>query len=153
VGEVSFMSFIHWGGTSPTNPNSSLSTAHLILAHPTVSDYLVLAEFLSGDPYQQGLEGMPQSDGRSLTGVLRVVGGNHSPKRRWDCTFAVKLPQLDLFNQLIAAQSSSTVPIVLQDNFVAPAQYSVWLDVGPQYATTSQSLSWWLLQFTALQDS
>jgi hypothetical protein len=146
------MSFVHFNGTTATNTTPT-TTANLILGHSTVPDYLVLAEFLSGDPYQRGLEGMPQSDGRSLTGVVRVGGGGHTPKRRWDCTFAVKIPQLDLFNQLIATQSSSALAIVLQDNFVGTAQYPVWLDVGPQYATTAQSLDWWILQFTALQDN
>jgi hypothetical protein len=85
--------------------------------------------------------------------VVRVVGGGHAPKLRWDCTFLVKMPQLELFNQLIAAQSNSVLSVVLQDNFVGNIQYPVWLDVGPQYATTAQSLDWWVLQFTALQDN
>jgi hypothetical protein len=42
------MSFVHFNSTAATNTTPT-TTASLILGHSTVPNYLVLAEFLSGD--------------------------------------------------------------------------------------------------------
>jgi hypothetical protein len=139
------MSFIHWKGTTATNPYP-IAVKHIILAHPLSPDALILSEFQS-DPYNRSRVGFPASDGRSRSGSIRVKGERYTAPPQWDFNLMAKTPQLALFEALLDMQSTSPIPITFTDNFANSGLHTVWVDVDQQYASPATTIDLWKLQF------
>lgn len=149
------MSFVAYEGTFASNPLAGGSTLYLLLASAGVADTLVLSEFLDA-PYEVRKEGFDRSDGRSLTGSLRIKGSNYPTTRRWDCNYVVNQAQLDLFEQILSAQKAEQ-PVTISDYFApAPLVASCWIDTDSRYATAwgydAAQQPEYLLQFVVSED-
>lgn len=144
--------FIAYDGSFSANPYAGSTTPYLLLSTATIPDTLVLAEF-SEEPYQRRTEGLDRSDGRSLTGSLRIKGNIAPPTWRIDCNFVITKEQLLLFEQILIAQKAAEM-ITIADYFAeTPQTGPCWVDVDARYATR-----WayypeleYLLQFVALE--
>jgi hypothetical protein len=139
------MSFIHWKGTTATNPYP-VEVKHIILAHPVSPDALILAEFQT-DPFNRSRVGFAASDGRSRTGGIRVKGDRFTAPPEWDFNLMCKSPQLALFEALLDVQSTSPIPITFTDNFAMTGAQTVWVDVDARYASPATTIDLWKLQF------
>jgi len=140
--------FVSFRGSTLIYPYP-LNQAAALLSHPSIADTLVLAQFDS-DPYKRALEGFAQSDGRSLTGSLKIKGGSYAPVSEWNFNLLIKPPQLVLFESLLNLQKQG--PITLQDSFTMGDTSTVWLDVDGQYVTPGNSLLVYKLQFRARKE-
>jgi len=140
--------FVSFRGSTLIYPYP-LNQAAALLSHPSIADTLVLAQFDS-DPYKRALEGFAQSDGRSLTGGLKIKGGSYAPVSEWNFNLLIKPPQLVLFESLLNLQKQG--PITLQDSFTMGDTSTVWLDVDGQYVTPGNSLLVYKLQFRARKE-
>jgi hypothetical protein len=111
---------------------------------------LTLEEFVSDEPYQFYREGWDVSDGRSITGSIRIKGNAYTPKRRWEFGYKVPRGEIDLFESIYATQHSQLV--ALTDGYAAPPiTVIVVLDIDGKYATRLAG-DWWLLQFSAREE-
>jgi hypothetical protein len=146
------MAFVTFRGTTPTLELTATDW-HLQLTHPSIADTLVLTAFpRDGEPYRRSIEGWARSDGRSLSDGIRITGGQANLTQAWDCSFLVKRPQFELFNQLLQAQQGVT-PVTILDRFAGETDNALcWLDVDQQYLTPALLGSWWLLQFRAIEE-
>ncbi len=134
-----------------TNEYLTPPVSHIQLSHPDLNDSLLLAE-CDEKPYERNIEGWTQSNGRSLSGLLRLKGNNYRTNF-WQCNFLVTALQVDLFNQLLVTQEYSPVRVQFTDRWVNGMDYTTgaWLDVDRQYLSVVAANSWWRLQFTALE--
>lgn len=139
------MSFVTYDGIVAANPHAGTQTYHLLLAIASLTDTLILSEF-GDNPYQYWREGYPKSEGRSMTGGIRITG-SHPPKRRWDLAFHATDAMAALFEGILGAQSP-TQPTTMVDAWSAPGNYSVWLDVADKWRTPIGA-GIHLLQFSA----
>lgn len=147
--------FVTYEGAFATNPLAGGSTLYLLLAAVGVADTLVLSEFVD-NPYELRKEGFDRSDGRSLTGSLRIKGNNFVVTRRWDCNFVINQAQLDLFDQILTAQKAEQ-PVTISDYFApVPVVAPCWVDIDGRYATAwgfdGAELPEYLLQFVVSED-
>jgi len=140
--------FISFSGSTLIFPYA-MDQGFAILSHPLSADALVLSQFDS-DPYKRALEGFAQSDGRSLTGSLKIKGGSYAAVAEWSFNLLIKPPQLVLFESLLNLQKQG--PITLQDSFTMGDTSTVWLDVDGQYVTPGNSLLVYKLQFRARKE-
>jgi hypothetical protein len=135
-------------GTFATNPITAEQSCVLISC-TGIPDTLVLSEFATDQPYESLFEGFTRSDGRGLTGSLRLKGNNYPPTRIWALNFVVSAAQLELFRSILAAQRSQQVSI--EDRWELPVVNApVWLDIDGRYVT--KRATDWLLQFTAREE-
>jgi hypothetical protein len=126
-----------------------LPDTYLTLTAATVADTLVLAEF-QDSPYSLNREGFSTSDGRSLTGSIRVKNNAYIPPHKWHLAFIINRTQANLFETILLAQKAGQ-QIVLFDRFGTDMTTSVWVDVDDRYLT-EQAPDWLLLQFTAKEE-
>jgi len=144
--------FVTFDGSGATNQYLSPPVSHILLSHMTLLNTLLLTHH-DEKPYEYYPTGWAGSDGRSLLGSVRIKGGQWL-KDAWECNFLCTPPQVDLFNQLLEAQSTNT-PVGLVDRWVDGVvnTKSVWVDVDRQYLTMVAANSWWRLQFRLLEVS
>lgn len=162
---------------SPTNPVTAFK--RIVLAHASVADSLVIHSF--PDPtngYQSSLSGWRKTDGRSLTGALKVQGAGYAPPPEWQISCNATPTMVNVFTAILRAQKYTSIPVSLSDYFEkieyiagqmnvpswlsgypvtnarglpeGYAAYNVVLDVDRSYKTI-RSNSRILLQFSALQ--
>jgi hypothetical protein len=128
-----------------------VGTAHIVLAAAGVVDTLLLMEFQGDNPREVVREGYDKSDGRSLTGSIKVKGNQYNPTKIWHCAFVVNRTQINLFESMLAAQRGGG-QVALTDNWEGVGvAANVYLDVDDRYAT-SISAAWYLLQFVAREE-
>lgn len=140
--------FVTNGGTFAVNPITS-EQGHILLSCTGIASTLVLSEFASDQPYETLFEGFIRSDGRGLTGSLRLKSNNYPPTRIWVLNFVVSAAQLELFRSMLIIQGSQQA--LIEDRWDLPvAGVPIWLDVDSRYAT--KRAADWLLQFTARQE-
>ncbi len=140
--------FITNDGAFATNPITS-EQGCVLISCAGIPNTLVLSEFATDQPYENLFEGFTRSDGRSLTGSLRLKGNNYPPTRIWALNFVVSAAQLELFRSILAIQRLQQVSI--EDRWESPVTTaSVWLDADGRYAT--KRAGDWLLQFTAREE-
>lgn len=114
------MMYAHLHGLSPTDP--FVNWRRLILTRPEIEHILVLAAWADDRGYRSTLQGWKATDGRSLTGGLRIKGVSYKPPEEWEITTIVTATQMTLFNILLATQNVTGEPISLLDLF-EPALY------------------------------
>ena len=143
--------FRSWRGITLGDPYFGGTHLYLVLAHPAVADALVLGQFQS-QPYQRNLVGLNKSDGRSLTGNLKITGPRYAPSPKWEINVICKPPQIELFEQLLEAQRITDQAISLVDRFGANDASNIWIDVDDRYRTEVAGCQWWQLQFSAYRE-
>ena len=138
-------------GSIATNPFLSPQTSHIELSHPSIVDRLLLAEHLDR-PYENYRVGQTRSDGRSLLGAVRLDGNNYL-KEQWEGNFLVGSSQLQLFEQLLAAQQSDLLPCNIVDrwNGTTAKTANIWIEIDRQYLTIAGGTNWFQLQFQLLE--
>jgi hypothetical protein len=149
------MAWTTYEGTFATNPLAGGAALYLLLAATGVADILVLSEFVDA-PYELRREGFDRSEGRSLTGSLRIKGNSYPTTRRWDCNYVVNQAQLDLFEQILSAQKAEQ-QVAISDHFApVPVVTPCWVDIDGRYATgwgyDEAGLPEYLLQFVVSED-
>jgi len=90
---------------------------YLLLSHPLSSHAVALTEF-GESGFERTLTGFLGSDGRTISGAIKIIGGGYLPKQQWqikECI--VNNTQLKLFESLLALQSSSKIGMVLWDSW------------------------------------
>lgn len=170
------MSIAHLFGLTTTHPFTTWR--RVTLAHPSIAHSLLITAFPSSEGYKSSLRDFKTSEGRSLTGGVRVTGAGYRPPQQWQISAVVSRQMITLFEALLATQNSSSIPPTLVDEFEQAihvvgatnepawltgypvtntlgypegfAAYNVWLDVDADYKTF-QSSDRYLLQFQALQ--
>lgn len=135
---ASFATFLDSGVVANTSAYSQ--SRYIILSHPYTSIAVAMAEF-DANGLVSTLGGFVGSDGnRSLTGYVRLSGGNYLPKNRWEVkNCIVNKLQLDIFNELIAVQSANLVPITLSD-YYTQYQYIPGATTNPTWLGTPTTL-------------
>lgn len=160
-----------------TNPVTAMRWVQL--SHPSVVDSVLIHAF--PDPangYQSSLSGWRKSDGRSLTGSLKVQGAGYAPPQEWQINAYATPTMVNVFSALLRAQKYTSTPVTLADKWEkieyisgqmdvpswlsgypvtnarglpeGYAAYNVVLDVDRNYKQW-QTTTWLLLQFSALQ--
>lgn len=154
-------------------------TKRIIVSHPTVTHSLLLTEFASDNAtYTNNFENFLTTDGRTIKGGLKLVGGTYNPPARVVVSCTITELQLSLFNQLKRVQDNSKVPCTIQDKFkmityipsvmsaptwlsgypitneigqsIGYAAFLVWIDIDQNYAI-DRGANTYTLQFTARQ--
>jgi hypothetical protein len=171
------MAIAHFHGLTPTDPFTRWR--RVTLAHPAVPHSLVIAAFQGVQSYQSTLRDWKASDGRSLTGSIRIQGGHYKPPEEWQLAGIFTKTMKDLFEALLAVQNSTATPVSLIDQFEPAiyvtgsmnepnwlsgypitgelgypegfAAYNVWLNVDANYKTFLSS-DRYLVQFSAQQN-
>jgi hypothetical protein len=139
--------FVTNDGTFAINPLTVESC--VLLSCTGIADTLVLSEFATDQPYDLLVEGFDRSDGRSLTGSLRLKGNDYTPTRIWLLSFVASAAQLVLFRSILTVQATEQVTI--EDRWESTVLTApVWIDVDGRYAT--KRAGDWLLQFTAKEE-
>jgi hypothetical protein len=145
-----FLSYFQASLTDPVPANQSA----ILISATFLPDTLVLMDFLE-NPYSRYREGYDASDGRSLTGNIKIKGNDYTAKRHWQLAFLANAAQVDLFEQFLINQSATQVTI--NDKWgqgladPKPAlQSACWLDVDARYLTRYGSN--WILQFSAREE-
>jgi hypothetical protein len=170
------MPIAHLFGLTPTHPFATWR--RVTLAHPAVAHSLLISVFPGAEGYKSSLRDWQTSDGRSLTGGVRVKGAGYKPPEEWQISATVTRTMIQLFEILLATQNSTAAPVTLVDEFERTtyiagatrepawlagypvtsalgypegyAAYNVWLDVDADYKTFLTP-DRYLLQFQALQ--
>ena len=143
--------FLTFEGTTADNEYQTISS-HIELSHPSTPSKLIFAEFDS-KPFENYGSGQTRSDGRSLLGAIRLQGDNWK-KEVWECNFFAKLPQVELFNNLIQFQQDTSFSVVLVDRWSddgSEKTKNVWIDIDRQYLTLVAANQWFRLQFQLLE--
>jgi hypothetical protein len=140
--------FLTNDGAFATNPITA-EQGCVLIACTGIANTLVLSEFATDQPYETLFEAFTRSDGRGLTGSLRLKGNNYPPTRIWVLNFVVSAAQLELFRSILATQRLQQV--LIEDRWELPVSIApVWIDVDGRYAT--KRYGDWLLQFTAKEE-
>lgn len=170
------MAIAHLFGLTATHPFTNWR--RIMLAHPSVAHALLISSFQEAGGYKSSLRDWKASEGRSLTGGIRIKGAGYKPPEEWQINAVVTRTMVALFEVLLATQNGAAVPLSLVDEFekttyISPymnvpawltgspvtgalgypegyAAYNVWVDVDQGYKTMLTS-DRYLLQFTALQ--
>jgi hypothetical protein len=146
--------FVTIDGSYAANPLPA-DEWHILLAHLSLPDTLVLSHFPSGvaTPHLSIRSGWPQTEDRNARGILPIQGSMARIKTEFQSTFLGSKACCDLFDQLLAAQNGNS-SVTLIDRFYGQTQaYPVWLNVDQQYKTPYVEGRWWTLQFRALEDN
>lgn len=161
---------------SATNPVTAFRRVEI--THPAVVDRVLIHSF--PDPlvgYKSSLQGWLRTDGRSLSGGLRLQGAGYAPPSDWQISCNATPVMVGVFGQILRAQNDTSTAASLLDYFekieyipgqmAAPtwlgtpstnargylegyAAYNVVIDVDRDYKTL-RSADRYLLQFSALQ--
>jgi hypothetical protein len=171
------MAIAHLHGLTLTDPFTNWR--RVTLAHPAVPHSLLIALFQGEQSYKSTLRNWKSSDGRSLTGSIKIQGGHYKPPEEWQIAGIFSKTMKDLFEALLAVQNSTAIPISLVDQFEPTiyvagsmnepswlsgfpitgeagypegfAAYNVWLDVDANYKTFL-AINRYLVQFSAQQN-
>lgn len=137
-------------GSFSTNPWANSS--HMLLTHPSVSDYLVLQEMPESATYSPPtLFGLPKASGRSRTNSLIITGAN-TRKLSWpDLAFVCSIQQVELL-ELLASVQTGAQPCTVVDDMLKPARAAVTKPVlislaSDKYSTIYSTNRIWLVQF------
>lgn len=109
------MAIVSLFGLTSTNP--LVHFRRVTLAHPSVAHSLLLASFPGDSGYRSTLRSFKASDGRSLTGSIRLQGGGFKPPNEWEISAIGNKPMRDLLEILLLTQQTSTTPISLIDEY------------------------------------
>jgi hypothetical protein len=107
------MAFVGLDFAEIVNPITTFR--HVLISHPSVPDVLVLHVMEDPNGYQNDYLGFNKSDGRTLTGRLKVNGSSYFPKPQWNLGYYCNDRMLSLFIELLRFQRISPVSFV--DNF------------------------------------
>ena len=135
-----------------TNPYVTAANcrAHIILTHPTEINGLILTRGVEL-PYKRGETGYLKSEGRSISGSLKMTG---TPVKKYEstCNFIVDLTMADHFRRLLALQRS-IVPLTVTDNWITGRSQTFTADIsiGDAQWETPQPARLFLLQFTLFE--
>jgi hypothetical protein len=115
------MAFCHLFGLTTVNPFTAMK--YVVLAHSSAPHSLLLGAWPDEKGYQSTLSDWKSTDGRSLSGSLRVQGGSYKPPERWELNAIANKRMVTLFNVLLGLQNVSAVPLSLTDK----AEQAVYL--------------------------
>jgi hypothetical protein len=101
-----------WGLTSD-NPFPAYKS--VTLAHPDLPHALLITGWQDEQGYRSTLQNLSATNGRSLTGALRVTGGGYLPPHRWQFSMFGSALMQELFELLLRVQAASPTPIGLSD--------------------------------------
>lgn len=131
------MAFITYSNGLVGSLSGLASDRFLVLSHPSSSNSLTLTEF-GESGYSSSLTGFLASDGRTIKGGTRVIGGGYQPKQQWEINECIVSElQLRMFEALLALQTSTGVGISLQDSFekyqyqAGVTELPVWIAGSP----------------------
>jgi hypothetical protein len=146
------MAFVTNAGSSAINPYGA-TDRYILLAHPAVSDTLLLNEFVaSGEGYKPSqITGLLSLADRTLSSFSAVQASYK--KLQWtDLAFVMSAAQAKLFEQLLLAQTPAQ-PVTLSDRIANPASPTTKLVVvdSPDGASVYGNLSQYLVQFNATE--
>lgn len=146
--------FISNGGSFSTIPFSS-TDRYVQLAHPSVSDVLLLSDMPDGgDGYKFPVLTGELSVNERVGNLASLVVTEANVKNYvWkDLAFVMTEQQVQLFDQLRAAQSASQ-PISIVDRMLptAPIGRLAFIQVADEYKSPFYGLKWLLVQFSVVE--
>jgi hypothetical protein len=170
---VGFVSYLE----NLTTTDNYTDSKRVIITHPNVTHQLLLTEFGDG-VYNPDWENFTSTDGRSISGGLKLIGGSYPPPKRIQVSVTINELQLSLFDEIKIKQDYLKTPCTIQDKFkpityiagamnaptwlsgspttnaigqsVGYAAFLVWVDTDSNYAQDLGS-GMYRLQFTAKQ--
>ena len=138
---------------TPTNPYLAGPNcrAHIILAHPTESNGLILTRG-GDDAYKRGEDGYLKGDGRSIVGSLKMNGASVI-RSEAECNFIVDLAMANHFKRLLALQRES-VPVTVIDNWITGRSltFNADISIADKNWETSKPMGFFLLQFALFEN-
>ena len=154
--KITIMAFLSFLGSSTTNPyiiSGVCTRSHIVLAHPSIVDSLVLSTS-QAQAYDRVTQGLTKSSGRSVTGSIDLIGESYQ-KVKGSCNFVANSAMLALFEALYTTQSTSSTAITVDDKWVLNyyKTYFAFIDLTDEKWKTPIGLNWsHLLQFNLLEE-
>jgi hypothetical protein len=137
-------------GVTPANPYllPSECRAHVILAHPSEPNSLILTTGEGDAPYSRNTDGHLKMESRSIVGSPKFQGANYL-KDSAVCNFLMSSAMVDQFERLLVVQRS-TQPITVIDQWdnTRSKTFNGIISIGDSKWKTHKGPGWtYLVQF------